>query len=342
MIKETKAQKKGAQTKGGKKVKGSAITLLEAIEQVVHLSEDTFLSEAFLKKAYPWTSHLAQRYGISERQAVLFCISMEKGPRRVDYNDLARHLGVSHIRALSYASDIDALVHRRLLRYRDAKEEDTFDVHQPVIRALKHNEVYELPQRSGLDCAALFEVLNMLFDDLSDDTITAFDLQGELEALFDENPQINFVKQINELPLSTEDLLLLLLFCHLLINKDDDDIRFSQMEDIFEEKGIKGRDEPDLAGVCVFTEQIQHQTDGEPVKEQQFREWEEPDQRHHPEGAEMDQFPENFLRIRDRGCRRVFSHYLLKTQILRLQGGLQIQPAPGLLPPCRRGRQRWR
>ena len=109
-----------------------------------------------------------------------------------------------------------------------------------------------------------------------------------------------------------------------------------------EEKGIKGRDEPDLAGVCVFTEQIQHQTDGEPVKEQQFREWEEPDQRHHPEGAEMDQFPENFLRIRDRDCRRVFSHYLLKTQILRLQGGLQIQPAPGLLPPCRRGRQRWR
>ena len=48
---------------------------------------------------------------------------MEKGPRRMDYNDLARHLGVSHIRALSFASDIDALVHRRLLRYRDAKEE---------------------------------------------------------------------------------------------------------------------------------------------------------------------------------------------------------------------------
>lgn len=246
MIKETKAQKKGAQTKGGKKVKGSAITLLEAIEQVVHLSEDTELSEAFLKKAHPWTSHLAQRYGISERQAVLFCISMEKGPRRVDYNDLARHLGVSHIRALSFASDIDALVHRRLLRYRDAKEEDTFDVHQPVIRALKHNEVYELPQRSGLDCAALFEVLNMLFDDFSDETITALDLQGELEALFDENPQINFVKQINELPLHTEDLLLLLLFCHLLINKDDDDIRFSQMEDIFEEKGNYNRAKAEL------------------------------------------------------------------------------------------------
>ena len=162
---------------------------------------------------------------------------MERGPRRVDYNDLARHLGVTHIRALSYASDIDALVHRRLLRYRDVKDEDNFDVNQPVIRALKHNEVYDLPQRSELDCPALFEHLNMLFDDLCDDAITIHDLQGEVQMLFDENPQIGFVQHINSLHLHSSDLSLLLLFCHLLINKDEDDIRFSQIECVFPDKG---------------------------------------------------------------------------------------------------------
>ena len=222
------------------------IILLEAIEQIVSISEESALDAGVMPKLKPWSSYLAQRYGITERQAIIFSICMERGPRRVDYNDLARHLGVTHIRALSYASDIDALVHRRLLRYRDVKDEDNFDVNQPVIRALKHNEVYDLPQRSELDCPALFEHLNMLFDDLCDDAITIHDLQGEVQMLFDENPQIGFVQHINNLHLHSSDLSLLLLFCHLLINKDDDDIRFGQIECVFPDKGTYNRAKGEL------------------------------------------------------------------------------------------------
>ena len=86
------------------------------------------MSAAFMRKAKKEIDFLAESYGISERQVVLFCICMEKGPRRVDYDDLASHLDVSNIRILSYAEDIDALVRRRLLRYRDVKDEDDFDV----------------------------------------------------------------------------------------------------------------------------------------------------------------------------------------------------------------------
>ena len=53
---------------------------------------------------------------------------MEKGPRRVDYDDLASYLDINKISALGFAADIDALVRRRLLRYRDVKDEDDFDV----------------------------------------------------------------------------------------------------------------------------------------------------------------------------------------------------------------------
>ena len=45
-----------------------------------------------------------------------------------------------------------------------------------------------------------------------------------------------FAKQLKEYCLDSDDQLLLLLFCHLLVNKDDDDIRFSQMEDLFDSK----------------------------------------------------------------------------------------------------------
>ena len=211
-------------------------TLLEAIERVVELSKDSKMSNDFLQNASPEIGLIADSYGITEQQAVLFCICMEHGPRRVDYNDFAQHLDLSNIRVLSYSSDVDALIRRRLIRYRNVHDEDSFDVNQSVIKALKRNEAYQLPTRTGLDCNDLFEQLNMLFDDLDSDTITPEDLLAELDELFANNPQISMVQQLNEQRISDDNLLLLLLFCHLLINKDDNDIRFGQMECVFSDK----------------------------------------------------------------------------------------------------------
>ena len=216
--------------------KNKELTLLQAIERVVELAEDSKLSKEFMKKAKTEIQLLAKSYGITERQAVLFCVCMEKGPRRVDYDDLASYLDLNKIGVLSYASDIDALVRRRLLRYRDVKDEDDFDIPTIVIRCLKHNEVYQLPKRTGLDCNELFELLDMWFEDLDDNAISPRELREELEMLFNDNPQIGFVRHLKEYYLRDDDQLLVTFFCHCLINKDDDDIRFSQMEDLYDSK----------------------------------------------------------------------------------------------------------
>ena len=209
------------------------MTLLRAIERVVDVARDSKLKAEAKAEMADEVRYLAERYGITERQAILFCVCMERGPRNVDYDDLAHFLDVSNIRILSYANDIDALVRRRLLRYRDAKDEDSFDIPHSVIKALKHNEVYELPSRTGLDCASLFEVLGQMFSDLSDDAITPKNVIDEMDVLLNDNLQVGFAKQVEELYLPSQDKLLLLYFCHRLVNKDDDDIRFGDMEDCF-------------------------------------------------------------------------------------------------------------
>ena len=216
--------------------KNKEMTLLQAIERVVELAEDSKMSKEFMKKAKTEIQLLAKSYGITERQAVLFCICMEKGPRHVDYDDLASYLDLNKIGVLSYASDIDALVRRRLLRYRDVKDEDDFDIPTVVIRCLKHNEVYQLPKRTGLDCNEMFELLDMWFEDLDDNAISPSELREELESLFKDNPQIGFIRHLKEYCLRDDDQLLVTFFCHCLINQDDDDIRFRQMEDLFDNK----------------------------------------------------------------------------------------------------------
>ena len=226
--------------------KNKELTLLQAIERVVELAEDSKMSKEFMKKAKTEIQLLAKSYGITEKQAVLFCVCMEKGPRHVDYDDLASYLDLNKIGVLSYASDIDALVRRRLLKFRDVKDEDDFDIPTAVIRCLKHDEVYQLPKRTGLDCASLFELLNLWFDDLNDDAISPQELREELQVLFDENPQVGFVQKMKTLNLDSEDQLLLTLFCHLLVNRDDDDIRFNQIDDVFDSQGDFNNAKADL------------------------------------------------------------------------------------------------
>ena len=214
----------------------SVPTLLQAIEKVVELAEDSKMSEEFMQKAAPEIGLLAESFGITERQAVLFCVCMEKGPRHVDYDDLASFLDLNKIGVLSYASDIDALVRRRLLKFRDVKDEDDFDIPNVVIRSLKHNEVYQLPQRKGLDCAAMFELLDQWFEDLNDDAISPHALCEELQQLFEDNPQVGFVKHLKEYYLSDEDEMMVVFFAHRLVNRDDDDIRFSDIEDLYDNR----------------------------------------------------------------------------------------------------------
>ena len=146
---------------------------------------------------------------------------------------MARHLDLGNIAVLAFANDIDALVHRRLLRFRDVKDEDDFDVPTAVIRCLKHNEVYQLPVHKGLDCAGMFEVLEQWFNDLDDNAISHQELYEEMNRLFDDNPQVAFGQKVKRLHLQETDELLLVLFCYYLICKCDDDIRFGQMEDVF-------------------------------------------------------------------------------------------------------------
>ena len=212
------------------------MTLLQAIERVVELSEDSKMSKEFMKKAKAEIQLLAKSYGITERQAVLFCVCMEKGPRRVDYDDLASYLDINKISALSFASDIDALVRRRLLKYRDVKDEDDFDIPTAVIRCLKHNEVYQMPRRTGLDCAEMFELLDQWFEDLNDDAVSPRELQEEIQQLFEENKQIGFVRKLREYYLQEHEETMVTFFCHCLVNKDDNDIRFGQLEELYDTK----------------------------------------------------------------------------------------------------------
>lgn len=257
-----------------KTAKNSGMTLLRAMEKIVEVARGSQLKQTALRKAKAEIKYLAERYGITEQQAVIFCICLEKGARRVDYNDLSNYLDINRIRIYGYTADIDALVRRRLLKYRDIKDEEDFDVPTVVLRMLRHNEVYQLPNRKGIGCAELFQLLQNWFEDLSDDAMTAREMREEVEQLMEDNPQINFVRQVKQLDLRDDDLLLLVYFCHLLVNEDDNDIRFGQIDTIYDSPSDYNRAKSELrAGTHSLMEMklIEHLCEDGIVNTQRFR-----------------------------------------------------------------------
>ena len=207
-------------------------TLLMAMDKVAEGSDGSKLNEQFFLQFSQEIGLLSDTFGVTELQAVLLSVSLQRGPYRVDYGDFARHFDMTNIQALSFAGDIDVLVRKHLLRYRDAK--DSFDVSRHVINCLKRNEAYRQPEMSGLDGFLLFEKMDNMFDDLQSESMTAEDVYNELKEIMRLNPDINFVKEFHSLGIKSKDnwLLLAWMCCRVVIH-DDNNFRFNEFDEIF-------------------------------------------------------------------------------------------------------------
>lgn len=234
--KETTTKKReGKKSKASKNTIAKMPTLIQAMDKVAEQARDSKFSDEFFINLAPELGLLSDTYNITERQAALLSISLLCGPYRVNFHDFARHLDVSNICVLSFARDIDELVRRRLLRYRDAKDKDSFDVPQAVINCLKRNEPYEQPNLTGLDQFQFFDVLNDMFEDLENSSTSPSDLLHDIKQLMKDNPNIDFVKQFNALGISRKyNMLMLLWMINRFINHDDNNFRFCEFDDIFE------------------------------------------------------------------------------------------------------------
>ena len=239
MEKESKTTKKT--TTKTATTKKRQLTLLEAVETIVSKARDSQLRAGFMKQCQDEIQLIADSYGITPQQAILFCVTLECGPYHVRHHELPRFLNLSNVKSLSFGPDINSMIKMRILRYCD-RDKDNFSVTEPVLNALRENKAIIKPTNLVEDAIGLFEVIDNWFDWLSDSAISPEELTEDLRTLFKDNRnKIDFAKQMHDLKLQDDDLLILTYFCHRLINADDDRILPGQLEDLFERRGALKR-----------------------------------------------------------------------------------------------------
>ncbi|MCL1974412.1 MAG: hypothetical protein FWG54_06325, partial [Bacteroidetes bacterium] len=218
-----------------------AKTLLQHIEQIIEYAEKSKLSEAFYQKAQPYINFVAKTMNLTSNQALIFSLFMEKShDNSILISDLTGFLECRDIKSVCMINDVEALEARRLVRCcREKRRKPTYRVPLEVIDAVKQDIVYKPEDTKNLTTSELFNRFEQLFEERSNNEIPYFALIQELRILVNDNASLCFCQQMKEYEKICDDdhnFLLLILFCHLFINEDDDNIYTGQFEYLFDSK----------------------------------------------------------------------------------------------------------
>ena len=209
------------------------LTLLKAVETIVEKSCDSQLCDLFLKQCKKEIKLVAEAYNITPQQAILFCITVECGPRNVRLSELSQHLNMRNVASLSFDADIKAMIKMRLMRYRN-REREAFDIPEHVINALQENKAQILPKLKVEDAPAILDLMGTWFDAVDNDDLSPDDLGQDLLSLYKDNLHIGFARKMLDLKLPCANLMLLSFFCSQLINEDDNRICSHQLKCLYE------------------------------------------------------------------------------------------------------------
>lgn len=217
-------------------------SLLEAIDNintklsayVRECDDDLNLSEARGNNV----EYLVKRMHLTPLQTIVFCICIEVGPCNIDFKSFARALHVSNAQALTLADTLNELVRCRLLGLTSSfgNKTSSYNISARALKTLISNEDYEAPQRTFKDTEGLLSYYHDFLNELEEEGIKQGLLLEEVEEIFRENSDLDFVKKVNQYPLDSKDRLLLVEFCDKLVNEEDTELNYYQLDDIFPNK----------------------------------------------------------------------------------------------------------
>jgi SpoVK/Ycf46/Vps4 family AAA+-type ATPase len=219
------------------------LTLLENMEMILKYSRKKGFDRSFHENASVYAERAAQILGITPIQAALFAHFLNKANDcYINMETIADSLKCTRIQLIQYMDEFDALEKKKLLCARRDGKSVLYRVPLEVINALRKGGRYEPSPHVNLSVLEFFAVIESLFEQRTDNELTFRMFCDELKILFENNPDLEFVKHINDTTFfDFDDTVLLLAFCHYYVNNDDDLVGFHDLEDIFENNAMHRR-----------------------------------------------------------------------------------------------------
>lgn len=220
-----------------KKQSKSKLDLLTAVENIVDLAKDSQLSPEFYRKANRYIKYIGSKLNLTKEQSVLMAIFIEASDdQSIEARDLGKHTGCRTTRIIRYTNDIDVLVSRGFIVRKRSSNRISYRVPLEVLDAFKLDESFVPKKMSGLTCRELFDELANIVDMVEDDEMDTTTAQERFLLLLVGNPHLKFVQEMRKyytFEYASDELILLMMFCHLFVNENDDMVGFHNIDSMF-------------------------------------------------------------------------------------------------------------
>ena len=213
------------------------LDLLTAIEHIVDKAKGTGLSSEFYRKADKYIKYVSEKLDLTKEQSIMMALFIDNSDdERIKISDFGEFLECRTTKLIRYMSDIDVLEKRDLVRCCRQKHSGiTYRVPMEVVEAFKKNEKFVPKDCSGLSCIELFGEIEMLLELRGGKELTYDALAEKMHHLFDSNKQLLYVQKVRSYDYDTDDEMMLILFSHLFVNNSDDNIRFYDIDSLYDD-----------------------------------------------------------------------------------------------------------
>ena len=215
--------------------------ILTALDAIVDVAKDSKLSEEFYKKSAKYIKFVCGKLNITKEQCVFLSIFIEKSnDSKIYLSELADYLGCRTTHILRYSKEIDGLVERDYIRRARSGGKMTYHVTSDVLDAFKKD--LPVPTRSveNLSLVDFFNRVAEIIDMVEDDEMESDTAEKRIDELMECNKHLSFVEIVTgKYYIEGNDLLILLIFCHLFITNNDDRIGMHDLEFMFSKWTIR-------------------------------------------------------------------------------------------------------
>lgn len=210
------------------------MNLLEAMERIVALAKGSELSDEFYNKAEEDICFIADKLQLSKQQSVILSIFVDNSDsRNIFTSDIADFLEFTTIQFIKCMNDVNELVRREYILKREDERQLSFRVPIDVIESLRNNEAFVVKAKTNLSASELMMELETIFEKRGNKELSYEQTASKTKCLLENNVDLAFSRKLREYALNEEDQTLLILFCHLFANNNDDEIRFHDIEFLF-------------------------------------------------------------------------------------------------------------
>lgn len=249
--------------------------ILTALDTVVDAAKDSKLSEEFYKKSSKFIKYVCTKLNITKEQCVFLSIFIEKSnDSNIYLSELAEYLSCRTTHILRYSKEIDGLVERDYIRRGRSGGKVVYHVTSDVLDAFKKD--LPVPTRSveNLTLVDFFNRVAEIFDMVDDDEMDCDTAENRIDELMECNKHLSFVEIVTgKYCIEGDDLIILLIFCHLFITNNDDRIGMHDLEFMFSKWTIRRLKSEMSGGRNILQEAklIEWSSDGDFADREYFR-----------------------------------------------------------------------